>query len=63
MAEAEQLEAGASLETDLLYLSFDALHVDLCCRHGIDIVSSRCQSQGVLLRWSGHIKHMLFPHE
>lgn len=63
VAEAEQLEAGASLETDLLYLSFDALHVDLCCRHGIDIVFSRCQSQGVVLGWSGHIKHMLFPHE
>ncbi len=29
MAETEQYEAGACLEADLLYLSFDALHVGL----------------------------------
>lgn len=65
MDEAEQLGVCASLENDVIYIPFDALHVGECGGHNVAHLPSRCSGQGGFLGWLGHsgFEHMLLSHK
>ena len=63
--EAGQPRVCASLENDVIYIPFDALHVGECGGHDVAHFPSRCSGQGGFLGWLGHsgFEHMLLSHK